>query len=254
MALRALIFDVDGTLADTEKDGHRVAFNRAFSECGLNWDWDPLLYGKLLAVTGGKERILHYLKDYHPDFQAPSAKGDLDTFIADLHLRETHYYLDLLKSGSIPLRPGVKRILQEARESKLHLAIATTSTPASVEALLQITLGHESLHWFEVIATGDIVPTKKPAPDIFNYVLKKMNLHPTECLVIEDSRNGLLSAHAAGCRTLITVNGYTKNQDFSDAWLVVDQLGDAVNPVTLFKGDWQEGTYIDVPGLIKAFG
>ena len=177
--LKALLFDVDGTLADTERDGHRVAFNRAFQEAGLDWDWTVEIYGKLLEVTGGKERIKHYLNLYRPDFTAP---GDLDEFIAGLHKSKTRHYVNLLENAEIPLRPGVKRILQEARAAGLRLAIATTTTPVNVSALLTNTLGAESLDWFDVIAAGDIVPQKKPASDIYEYAMQHMSLTPDECI------------------------------------------------------------------------
>ncbi len=149
--LKALIFDVDGTLADTERDGHRVSFNLAFEEAGLQWFWSEELYGDLLQVTGGKERISHYMETYLPDFHP---HGDRATFIAGLHKSKTAHYTRLLDEGRIPLRTGVERLLQEARQSGLKLAIATTTTPANVEALLKNSLGAESLSWFAVIAAG----------------------------------------------------------------------------------------------------
>ena len=164
--LEALIFDVDGTLADTERDGHRVAFNQAFDEAGLGWDWTVALYGELLQVTGGKERITLYVEKFLEDFELDEQYENLAEFAAQLHKRKTHFYLELLQSGAIPLRPGVERLINEAREAGLRLAISTTTTPANVTYLLSATLGKESIDWFEVIAAGDIVPAKKPAPDI----------------------------------------------------------------------------------------
>ncbi len=232
--LQALLFDVDGTLADTERDGHRVAFNMAFRDAGLDWDWDAALYGKLLAVTGGKERIRFYLEHYNQDFQAPPA---LDDFIAALHQAKTNHYTALLAAGSIPLRPGVERLLQEAREAGLRLAIATTTTPANVEALLVHTVGIESLDWFEVIAAGDIVPAKKPAPDIYFYALEKMGLEPAACLAFEDSSNGIRATRGADLKTIITVNDYTREDDFSEAALVLDTFGEPDAPCHVLSGD-----------------
>jgi len=222
--LAAVIFDVDGTLADTEKDGHRVAFNQAFEQAKLDWDWTVDIYGELLKVTGGKERIKHYLAHFLTDFQV---QGDLDEFVAGLHQQKTHFYKKLLSEGKIPLRTGVKRLLDELREKNIRLAIATTTTPVNVEYLISNALSKEALDWFEVIAAGDIVPAKKPAPDIFSYAMQKMGLEPDACIAFEDSRNGFLSARDSGIKDIVvTINGYTKNDDFTGASLVVDDLGD----------------------------
>lgn len=229
--LQALIFDVDGTLADTERDGHRIAFNQAFAEQGFDWDWSESLYGELLAIAGGKERIQYYLKQHHPNFQPPS---EWPEFLANLHQLKTKHYQQLLASAAIPLRPGVKRLIKEAKEQGLRLAIATTSALPNATALLEQTLDPE---WFEVIAAGDIVPAKKPAPDIYNYVLDKMGLTANECLVFEDSFHGLQAAVGAGLKTIVTVNEYTKNHDFNAAYLVVNHLGELDLPCEFLAGN-----------------
>lgn len=244
--LEALIFDVDGTLADTERDGHRVAFNEAFKEAGLDWDWDVELYGELLQVTGGKERIRLYVEKFLKDFQLDE---DITEFSARLHKRKTHFYLELLQSGAIPLRPGVERLINEAREAGLRLAISTTTTPANVTYLLTATLGEESINWFEVIAAGDIVPAKKPAPDIYDWALEQMNLKPEACLAFEDSLNGIKSSLAANLKTLITVNGYTKDDDFSGAVLVLDQYGEPDAPFSVLEGDAGQYSYVTIDML-----
>ncbi len=245
--LQALLFDVDGTLADTEGEGHRVAFNRAFRERGLDWDWGVALYGQLLAVTGGKERILYYLERFRPDFPRPD---DLPGLVAELHQAKTRYYTAMLGEGAIPLRPGVRRLLADARAAGLRLAIATTTTPENVTALLDSTLGADARDSFELIAAGDIVPRKKPAPDIYVWVMQRMGLSPGQCLALEDSHNGVRSARGAGIPSVVvTVNDYTRAEDFTDATLVVDTLGEPGAPPQVLGGVLDEVGPIDVPVL-----
>ncbi|MCK5896979.1 MAG: HAD family hydrolase [Cocleimonas sp.] len=241
--LEALIFDVDGTLADTERDGHRVAFNQAFAEAGLDWDWTVELYGELLSVTGGKERIRLYVEKYLENFDVG---GDIQAFAANLHQRKTYFYLELLKTGAIPLRAGVEDLINEARAAGLRLAIATTTTPANVTYLLTATLGEESNSWFEVIAAGDIVPAKKPAPDIYTWAMEQMNISAEVCMAFEDSLNGVKSSLAANLKTLITVNGYTKNDDFSGAAIVLDQMGTPEEGFNVLEGDAGEHRYVNL--------
>lgn len=243
MPLEALLFDVDGTLADTERDGHRVAFNQAFAEAGLDWEWSVDLYGELLSVTGGKERIRHYLANYRPDVALPE---DADGFIRGLHQAKTRFYTEGLAGGTIPLRHGVRRLLDEARAQGLRLGIATTTTPENVTALLESTLGVDGPSWFEVIAAGDVVPAKKPAPDIYFYVMEKMGLSADRCLAFEDSGNGIRSSLGADLPTLVTINGYTRDHDFSGAVLVLDQLGEPDQPFTVLAGNAGEARYVDV--------
>ncbi len=223
-----LIFDVDGTLADTERDGHRPAFNAAFRDAGLDWEWTPEIYGELLSVTGGKERIRFFLEHFHPGM--PEVE-DVDAFIAGLHRAKTKHYTRFLAEGRIPLRTGVRRLIGEARAAGWRLAIATTTTPANVTALLEHSLAPGSESWFEVIGAGDVVPAKKPAPDIFTHVMQSMGVEPGECIAFEDSAHGLRSARDAGIGcVLVTVNGYTRGQDFAGACLVLDHLGEADRP------------------------
>jgi HAD superfamily hydrolase (TIGR01509 family) len=220
MTIKAIIFDVDGTLADTE-DGHRKSFNKAFAESGLDWDWDVALYDKLLKVTGGKERIRHFVETCLPNFVKPA---DYDGFVKNLHAVKTRHYTNMLGEGHIPLRPGIKQLMADARSQGIRLAIATTTTPENVTALLQQGLGADGESWFEVIGCGDIVPHKKPAPDIYFWVLEKMRLSAADCIALEDSENGLRSALAAGIKTFVTINQYTRNQNFAGAAGVFDDL------------------------------
>lgn len=227
----ALVFDVDGTLADTERDGHRIAFNRAFADAGLDWDWTVELYGKLLTVTGGKERIRFYLDSFNTAFEKPQ---NFDQFVADLHAAKTEHYKQLMRDGRIPLRPGVEALLHEARAAGLPLAIATTTTMDNVTSLLTSTLGEESIDWFASIGAGDVVPAKKPAPDIYTWVLERLGLSGEQVIAFEDSAHGVNSAADAGIdRIVVTTNDYTLEQSFERASVVLPSLEIAEGPVDL---------------------
>ena len=230
-ALRALIWDVDGTLAETERDGHRVAFNRAFAEAGLPWHWDERTYGELLAVAGGKERLEHWWRQVDPaSCQAPATAAR----VAALHALKSRHYESLVASGAVELRPGVARLLREARAQGLTLAVATTTQPGNVTALLEHTLGPGSLQWFDVVAAGDMVPRKKPAPDVYRTVLDSLGLAPHETLALEDSAIGVAAASSAGVPTVAVRSCYTRDDDLRAACAVLDSLerhDDA--PVTL---------------------
>lgn len=215
---RALIFDVDGTLAETEET-HRKAFNRAFADAGLAWHWDQALYAALLSVTGGKERIRYFVESCGAE-GAP--QDDLDNFIRALHASKTTAYTDMVSGGKIELRPGIRELIADAQARDLRLAIATTTTPANVDALLGATLG--GCDDFEVICAGDSVAHKKPAPDVYELALHKIGLPAAACAALEDSRNGLLSAVGAGIPTVVTPGIYTRGQDFSEAAFVVEDL------------------------------
>jgi beta-phosphoglucomutase-like phosphatase (HAD superfamily) len=248
---QALVFDVDGTLADTERDGHRVAFNRAFEQAGLDWHWDVPLYGELLSVTGGKERIRHYLEHYNKAFAKPA---DFSDFVADLHKQKTKHYMTLMAEGAIPLRPGVARLLDEARAAGWRLAIATTTTPQNVSALIESTLPNGAMDWFEVIGAGDIVPRKKPAPDIYTWVLKKLALTPDQVIAFEDSGHGVRSALDAGIHSIVvTLNGYTAEQDFNGASVVLDHLGEPDIPAVSHSGLAPADQLVDLAYLRKLF-
>jgi len=217
--LKCLLWDVDGTLADTERDGHRIAFNMAFAEAGMERRWDVPTYGELLQVAGGKERMCF-------DIQRGGMPEISDVEIAALHGRKTIMYQQLIAEGRIPLRPGVRRLLEQAYADDILLGVATTTTPAALDALIEHSLGVQWFERFAVLAAGDIVPAKKPAPDIYDYAMQQMDVDPAQTLALEDSGNGWLAAQAAGLKCVVTINDYTRAQDFTGADLVVSEFGD----------------------------
>jgi len=249
--LKALLFDVDGTLADTERDGHRVAFNRAFAEAGLDWEWSEELYGKLLAVTGGKERMRYYLDNFNTEFTRPA---ELAEFIAGLHASKTKHYVQMLSEGLIPLRPGVKRLIEEARAAGMRLAVVTTTTPENVTALLENAMAPDAMSWFEVIAAGDIVPAKKPAPDIYTWAMEQMSLKPEECIAFEDSHNGILSSRGADLTTIVSVNGYTREDVFDNAAIVLDHWGEPDASFSVLSGNAANSSYLDLALVERLHG
>lgn len=223
--LQAIIFDVDGTLAETE-EVHRAAFNRVFAEQGLGWDWDRALYGRLLDVTGGKERLRYWLEG---PFGAPGAakmlaRADLAGWIAATHKRKTAVYTELIDGRAVELRPGVAALIGAAREAGVRLAIATTTSLPNIESLLAATLGEGWRELFPVIAAGDMVKAKKPAPDVFLLALEKLGVAAEACVALEDSENGIRSAQAAGLGVVITTSVYTRHQSFPGALAVVESL------------------------------
>jgi HAD superfamily hydrolase (TIGR01509 family) len=226
---KALIFDVDGTLAETE-ELHRRAFNESFDGAGLGWAWDRNLYARLLAVTGGKERIGYFIDS----FGGRPALGAAE--IARLHAAKTRRYAELVAEGALTLRPGIKRLLWEARGAGVRLAIATTTTLSNVEALLRATLGDTGPAWFEAIAAGDAVAAKKPAPDIYLLALRQLGLDAADCMAFEDTENGLLSARGAGIPTIITTSFYGGSGPFAGALAVIDHLGDPALPCRVLAG------------------
>ena len=225
MKLRALIFDVDGTLAETE-ELHRRAFNDAFAAAGLHWHWNEQLYRDLLRVTGGKERIRHYIEHYAA---TPVLDGGA---IRDLHGDKTARYTANVAAGGLALRPGVAKLISEARDAGLRMAVATTTSRDNVDALLAAAFGANP---FEIIAAGDEVPAKKPAPDIYRLALQRLGLPASECLAIEDSANGLLSARAAGIACVVTRSVYGGDGPFDDAMVVLNDLDDPQASLSALK-------------------
>lgn len=249
--MNALIFDCDGVLADTEQYGHLPAFNQTFREFQLPVQWSEAEYGIKLKIAGGKERMASLLT---PEFVAkaglPADPDAQKKMIAEWHKRKTETYKQLIREGRLPGRPGIKRIVQEARAAGWRLAVASTSAEESVRGVLEYVVGHDLAADFLVLA-GDIVPKKKPAPDIYLLALEKLGLPPEQCLVVEDSRNGLLAARAAGIRCVVTLSSYTWEEDMAEALLVVSDLGEPGAPMEIVanRGAANPGQYVTLKDL-----
>lgn len=225
--LRALIFDVDGTLADTE-DAHRRAFNAAFEEAGLDWHWNEEMYIRLLQVAGGKERIAYYWQMRNPETPFGSK---IKVNIEALHALKTRHYEARAGGGKLQLRPGIERLIREAHAAGMPMAIASTTTPANIDALLRAPFGADWRRLFVAVCDASTAPKKKPAPDVYFAALQALGIAPLDCLAFEDSENGLRAATAAGIGTLITPTAYTAMQTFEGALLVLPHLGDPDQPM-----------------------
>jgi HAD superfamily hydrolase (TIGR01509 family) len=226
----ALIFDCDGVLADTERDGHRPAFNQTFAEAGIPVQWSEEDYADKLRIGGGKERMASLLTDEFVGANGlpADAEGQKELLVA-WHRRKTELYKEMVRAGRLAGRPGIARIVDEARQAGWSLAVASTSAEESVRAVLEHVVGADAAASFAVFA-GDVVAAKKPDPAIYMLALERMGVDVAEAIVVEDSRNGLLAAVGAGLRCLVTVSGYTADEDMSEALLVVTSLGDPGEP------------------------
>lgn len=220
--LQALIFDVDGTLADTEH-AHLDAFNHAFAQAGLDWHWSVEEYTRLLGISGGKERLLHDWRSRHPDMTEVDA-GALAATVDRLHDIKTAHYEAAVNNGSVTLRPGVLALMEEARTAGLGLAIATTTSPVNIAALLRHAIGPAWQTHFLAIGDASNAPVKKPHPQVYLKVLSQMGMASADCLAFEDSANGLKAAMAAGLPTVITPNEFTAHHDFTGALKVLPDL------------------------------
>jgi len=231
--IKAIFFDQDGVVIDTEKDGHRVAFNETFKEFGYKFQWDVDKYHELLQISGGKERMRHY---FHTEGVVPDVKpNEEDELIKKLHKRKTEIFIELIESGRLPLRTGIKRLMKEAMDKGLIVGICTTANERAANAIAKGMLKDIQ---FEFVLAGDVVSKKKPDPEIYLLALKKTGLKPEECLVIEDSRNGVLAAKEAGMYVVVTTNIYTENEDLREADIVVTCLGEPdVEEGMLKQGD-----------------
>jgi len=219
--IKAIIFDQDGVIIDTERDGHRVAFNKTFKEFGFDFQWDVDYYHELLQIAGGKERMRHHL--HTKGFGREVKPEKEDELIKAMHKRKTEIFIELIKEGALPLRPGIKRIMKEAMNRGLKVGICTTSNEKAAHAVAYEILKDIK---FDFVLAGDVVKKKKPDPEIYLLALKKGGLKAEECIVVEDSRNGLLAAKAAGMNVVVTTNHYTEKEDLKDADIIVTCLGD----------------------------
>lgn len=221
--LSALIFDVDGTLADTESV-HRQAFNHAFAQEGLDWHWDLAQYTRLLDISGGKERLLHHWQQVNPGMRELHS-GAVRATIDRLHEVKTAFYEQAVSDGALELRPGVLALMDEARRSGLQLAIATTTSPVNIAALLRPAIGPDWRSHFRAVGDASNAPIKKPHPQVYRKVLADMGLDGAQCIAFEDSSNGLRAARAAGLATVVTPTGFTAHHDFAGALRVLPDLG-----------------------------
>ncbi|WP_267424204.1 HAD-IA family hydrolase [Methylobacterium sp. GC_Met_2] len=242
--LRALIFDVDGTLAETE-DLHRQAFNRAFAELGLPWHWDAALYADLLTVMGGKERLAHYI-----DTQQPAGAEAFHALAPEIHARKTAAYGALVAESRLPLRPGIARLIAEARAAGIRLAVATTTSRPNVDRLLAINFPPGDAP-FDVIAAGDEADRKKPAPDVFLLALAGLDIAASEAVAVEDSAAGISSARAAGLPVLATRSRYTGSHKLDGAFSAVSDLGEPGQPHQHIGGVEWPGGVVDLAGLMR---
>ena len=204
-SLKALLWDVDGTVAETERDGHRVAFNRAFEDCGVPWRWDEALYGELLHITGGRERLLH---DMQGRAAAPVRAAEREALAKTLHAKKNAVYADMVGTGVIPLREGVSRLILQCRARGLRMGIATTTSRSNVDALLRWHLGASWAQQFAVIVCGEDVERKKPDPAVYLQALRQLGIGAWQAVAIEDSPPGVAAARAAGIPVIVTRSAY----------------------------------------------
>jgi HAD superfamily hydrolase (TIGR01509 family) len=225
---KALIFDCDGVLADTEQFGHLPAFNQMWKELGVPWSWSVEEYGRKLKIGGGKERMASLFSDpaFLAAFAPPTDDAGRAEMLAAWHKKKTALYKEIIASGKIPARSGVKRLSEEALDKGWTLAVASTSAQEAVESVLKHTMGEATAGRFSLVLAGDVVKAKKPAPDIYLLAAEKLKVAPSACVVVEDSRNGLEAAVAAGMKCVVTVSGYTCEEDFTEASIVLSCLGD----------------------------
>jgi len=249
--IKAVFFDQDGVIIDTERDGHRVSFNMTFKEFGFSDEWSVEYYHELLQIAGGKERMKHHWKT--KGFSKPLTEEEIDSLVKDMHKRKTALFVELIETGKLPLRPGLHRFMKEAMDAGLKIAVCTTSNEQAAKAITEKVLSDIK---FEIVLAGDIVQKKKPDPEIYNLALSKLGLKPAEVIVVEDSKNGLAAAKAAGANVIVTTNHYTEKEDVSAGDVIVSCLGDADGEkAVLRKGEIKgfDGV-VHVKQLMELFG
>jgi HAD superfamily hydrolase (TIGR01509 family) len=221
MSIKAVLFDQDGVIIDTERDGHRVSFNMTFKEFGFTDEWSVEYYHELLQIAGGKERMKHHWKT--KGFSKPLTEEEIDNLVKEMHKRKTALFVELIETGKLPLRPGIRRFMREAMEAGIKVGVCTTSNEQAAKAITEKILSDIK---FDIVLAGDVVKNKKPDPEIYNLALSKLGLTPDEIFVVEDSKNGVKAAKAAGAKVIVTTNGYTEKEDVSAGDIIVTCLGD----------------------------
>jgi HAD superfamily hydrolase (TIGR01509 family) len=239
--IKAVFFDQDGVIIDTERDGHRVSFNMTFKEFGFTDEWSVEYYHELLQIAGGKERMKHHWKTR--GFSKPLTEEEIDNLVKEMHKRKTALFVELIESGKLPLRPGIHRFMKEAMEAGLKIAVCTTSNEQAAKAITGKILSDIK---FDLVLAGDVVQKKKPDPEIYNLALTKLGLKPDEVIIVEDSRNGVIAGKAAGGNVIVTTNGYTEKEDVSAGDVIVTCLGDASGE----KGRMTKGTLPGYDGVV----
>jgi HAD superfamily hydrolase (TIGR01509 family) len=219
--IKAVFFDQDGVIIDTERDGHRVSFNMTFKEFGFTDEWSVDYYHDLLQIAGGKERMKHHLQT--KGFSKPVPPDKVDDLIKEMHKRKTAIFVELIETGKLPLRPGIHRFMKEAMDASLKIGVCTTSNEQAAKAITEKILSDIK---FDIVLAGDVVSHKKPDPEIYNLALTRTGLKPDEIIVVEDSKNGVLAAKAAGTHVVVTTNYYTEKEDVSGGDIIVTCLGD----------------------------
>ncbi len=247
--IKAIFFDQDGVIIDTERDGHRVSFNMTFKEFGFTDEWSVEYYHELLQIGGGKERMKHHWQT--KGFSKPVPPEDVDELIKAMHKRKTALFIELIEAGRLPLRPGVHRLMKEAMDAGLKIGVCTTSNEQTAKAITEDFLPDIK---FDVVLAGDIVSRKKPDPEIYTLALDLTGLKPEEAIVIEDSKNGVLAAKSAGTHVVVTTNYYTENEDVSGGDIIVTCLGDPNGEkCKLRKGTLEYDGVLRVDQLIEFF-